>query len=107
MMILKLNDNGAIENFFIGNDTPPFEGLEYDEEAIDKNDFIANWFLYSYTDGKLYKDEEKTAAYQAQLEAEQSAVQELIDNPPPTAQEQINAMLMKEIAQLKAQVTAQ
>lgn len=34
-------------------------------------------------------------------------MQELINNPPPTAQEQINAMLMREIASLKAQVTVQ
>lgn len=106
-MILKLDENNEILDFFIGNDTPLFDGIEYDESTLDVDNFISNWFLYSYANGQLYKDDAKLSAYQARLAAEQAAMQERADNPPPTEQEQINAMLMREIAILKAQVTAQ
>lgn len=106
-MILKLDENNEILDFFIGNDTPLFSGIEYDENTLDVSDFISHWFLYSYANGQLYKDDAKQSAHQAKLEAEQAAMQAWADNPPPTEQEQINAMLMREIAALKAQVTAQ
>lgn len=106
-MILKLDENNAILDFFIGNDTPLFTGVEYDESTLDVEDFVSNWFLYSYADGKLYKDEAKVSAYQAEQAEQEATMQELINNPTPTAQEQINAMLMREIASLKAQVTLQ
>lgn len=65
-MILKLDENNEILDFFIGSDTPLFDGIEYDESTIDVEDFVSNWFLYSYADGKLYKDEAKASAYQAE-----------------------------------------
>ena len=106
-MILKLDENNAILDFFIGNDTPLFTGVEYDESTIDVEDFVSNWFLYSYAGGRLYKDEAKVSAYQSEQAEQEAAMQELINNPPPTAQKQINAMLMREIASLKAQVISQ
>lgn len=105
-MILKLGENNEILDFFIGNDTPLFSGIEYDESTLDVDDFISNWFLYSYADGQLYKDEQKVSEYQAKQAEQEEAMQELLNNPKPTEQEQINAMLMREIAALKAQVTA-
>ena len=105
-MILKLSENNEILDFFIGNDTPLFSGIEYDESTLDVDDFISNWFLYSYADGQLYKDEQKVSEYQAKQAEQEEAMQELLNNPNPTEQEQINAMLMREIAALKAQVTA-
>ena len=107
MVILKVNENKEIQNFFVGNDMPPFDGIEYDENMIDVHDFIENWFLYSYVDGQLYKDEQKVSAYQTKLEAERANMEKAMSNPSPTLQEQINAILMREIAILKAQVTAQ
>lgn len=106
-MILKLDENNEILDFFIGNDTPLFTGIEYDESTLDVNDFIPNWFLYSYSDGKLYKDEQKVSEHQVKQAEQEEAMRELINNPPPTEQEQINAMLMREIASLKAQVSVQ
>lgn len=105
-MILKLGENNEILDFFIGNDTPLFSGIEYDESTLDVDDFISNCFLYSYADGQLYKDEQKVSEYQAKQAEQEEAMQELLNNPNPTEQEQINAMLMREIAALKAQVTA-
>lgn len=106
-MILKLDENNEILDFFIGSDTPLFDGIEYDESTLDADDFISNWFLYSYSDGQLYKDEQKVSEYQAKQAEQEEAMRELINNPPPTEQEQINAMLMREIASLKAQVSVQ
>lgn len=106
-MILKLGENNEILDFFIGNDTPLFSGIEYDESTLDVDDFISNWFLYSYVGGQLYKDEQKVSAYHTKLEAERANMEKAMNTPTPTEQEQINAMLMREIASLKGQVTAQ